>query len=53
MSKSAELHTDASESSIRAVILQRDESHINRPIAFISRNYQIEKNATVPQRERH
>ena len=37
MSKSVELHTDASESSIRAVLLQRDESHINRPIAFISR----------------
>ena len=37
MSKSVELHTDASKNSIGAVLLQRNENNINRPIAFISR----------------
>ena len=37
MSKSVELHTDASKNSVGAVLLQRNENNINRPIAFISR----------------
>ena len=35
--KSVELHADASENSIGALLLQRGENHISRPITCISR----------------
>ena len=38
VSKSLELHIDAYENSIGAVLLQRDENDINRPIAIYFTN---------------
>ena len=51
--KPVELDADSSEHAIGAIRLQREESHVNRPIAFILRTYyQFEKNVMVLQKEK-
>ena len=47
MSKSVELHTEASKDFIEAVLLQKARNDINRPTSMI----RYRKNVTVRQRE--
>ena len=50
--KSVEIHTDASEFSIGAVLIQADENNHKRPVAYISRSLsQREQNYGPTERE--